>query len=267
MKPQEYLSYFNLSGIPFDKEIATEDLLVLPSVERSLGAARLLAETRGIGVMTGKSGVGKSCILRKLIADLPPGLYKPLYVCHTSVGIMEFYTHLCVALGIEARTRRAHMFRDLKERINTLNRSDHVHPLLIIDEAHYLSNEILTELRLLANFEMDSVNALTILLCGSEHLTRRFALSVLEPLANSVTITISVDSLCPEETIAYIEGRLSARGAMNPLFTKNALALVHQASAGILRTINTIAIAALLKAYHGNSQQVEREHVQAVIRR
>jgi type II secretory pathway predicted ATPase ExeA len=112
------------------------------------------------------------------------------------------------------------MFRDLKERINTLNGSDHVHPLMIIDEAHYLANEILTELRLLSNFEMDSLNALTILLCGSEDLTRLFALSVLESLANSVTITISFDSLSQEETIAYIERRLSAVGAMTPLLTK-----------------------------------------------
>ena len=51
------------------------------------------------------------------------------------------------------------------------------------------------------------------------------------------------------------------------MFTRNALTLVHQASAGILRTIGTIAHAALLKAFIAKSQQVEAEHVQAVIQR
>ena len=267
MKPQETLSYFNLTGPPFTKEVPTEQLMLLPSLERGLAAARLLAETRGIGVMIGKSGVGKSCLLRRLIADLPPGLYRPVYLCHTTVAIMEFYTHLCAAFGIESCSRRSRMFRDLKDRITVLNHSDRVHPLLIIDEAQYLSNDILAELRMLTNFEVDSVNALTVLLCGSENLTRRFALSVLEPLANSVTITITLGSLEQEETPAYIEARLTAVGALTPLFTKNALALVHQASGGILRTINTIAAASLHKAYLGKSAQVEAEHVQAVIQR
>ena len=151
-------------------------------------------------VMSGKSEVGKSCLLRRLIADLPPGLYRPVYLCHTTVAIMEFYTHLCSAFGIESCSRRSRIFRDLKDRITVLNHSDRVHPLLIIDEAQYLSNDILAELRMLTNFEVDSVNAITVLLCGSENPTRRFALSVLEPLANSVTITITLGSLEQEET-------------------------------------------------------------------
>jgi type II secretory pathway predicted ATPase ExeA len=267
MRPQEALSYFSLTAAPFTKEIPTEALILLPSVQRCLATAHLLAETRGIGVMTGKSGVGKSCIIRRWMADLPTGLFRPIYVCHTSVCIMEFYTHLCAAFGVEPGSRRSTMFRNLQDRIGVLTHSDHVHPILIIDEAHYLANEILAELRLLTNFEVDSVNALTVLLFGSENLRRRFGLSLLEPLANSVTITIPVGNLPQEETFSYIEGRLTAVGAARPLFTKNALALVHQASGGILRTINTIATASLHKAYAVKSDQVEAEHVQAVIQR
>lgn len=91
MRNRELLSYFNLSADPFTREIPVEKLLLLPSVERSLAAAELLVETRGIGVMTGKSGTGKSCLLRLLIDRLQPGLYKSYYVCHTSVAIVEFY--------------------------------------------------------------------------------------------------------------------------------------------------------------------------------
>ena len=49
----EYLSYFNLSSDPFSREIATEQLLVLPSIDQHLASAELLIETRGIGVVTG----------------------------------------------------------------------------------------------------------------------------------------------------------------------------------------------------------------------
>jgi general secretion pathway protein A len=241
MNNRDMLSYFNLTQIPFSKEIPTEQLQALPSLQRHLSAAQLLVETHGIGVITGKAGTGKSCLLRLLADGLPPGLYKSFYLCHTSVGIVEFYTHLSSLFGLQPYYRRAAMFRDLKERILSLNTTSHIHPVLLVDEAHLLNNDILAEIRLLTNFQFDSMNALTVILCGSETLSRKFGLSILEALANSITITISLDSLPKEETFSYIENRLAYCGVKTPLFTKNAMEFIHQASGGILRTIGAIA--------------------------
>ena len=267
MNNQELLSYFNLHSLPFTKEIPLEQLQLLPSVEKSLQTLMLLAQTRGIGTMTGETGTGKSCLLRLLFSKLSPGLYKPLYICHTTVGILEFYTHLCSAFGLEPVNRRAGMFRRLKERILSMNSSSHIHPILAIDESHLLSNDILSELRLLSNFELDSQNALTVVLCGQESLNLKFGLSTLAPLANSITVNIQVKSLAKEESFSYIENRICSCGVSNSIFTKNALGLIHQASGGILRTINNISHASLIKAYMANSVQVEAEYVQSVIER
>lgn len=267
MNNRDMLSYFNLAALPFTKEISADKLLTLPSVERHLAASLLLIETRGIGVLTGKSGTGKSSLLRLLEDHLQPGLYKSFYLCHTSVGIVEFYTHLCDLFGLTPGFRRASMFRAIKEHILSMQNASRIHPILIIDEAHLLNNDILAEIRLLTNFNMDSVNALSVLLCGNEHLPRRFGLSVLEPLASAITISISVEALPKEETFSYIESRLSACGVTTPLFTKNALELIHQASGGNMRAIGTIATAAMWKACMGKSPQVEAEYVQAVLQR
>jgi type II secretory pathway predicted ATPase ExeA len=263
----EYLSYFNLASDPFSREIATEQLLLLPSIDRHLAAAELLIETRGIGVVTGKSGTGKSTLIRLLIDRLQPGLYKSYYVCHTSVALVEFYTHLCSVFGLSPGNRRASMFRAIKEHVLTMRSSSHIHPVLIIDEAHLLNNDILAEIRLLTNFHTDSLNALTVLLCGNEQLPRRFGLSTLESLASAITVTISMEPLRKEETFTYIESRLSVCGAASPLITKNALELIHQASGGIMRAVGTIATASLRKTYLAKHQQVEAEHVQSVLQR
>ncbi|MCD6122320.1 MAG: AAA family ATPase [Spirochaetales bacterium] len=264
---KEMLSYYNLEKPPFTKEIKTADLQRLPTTEKAINSARLLVETKGIGVMTGKSGTGKSCILRMLKNDLNPGLYKVMYLWHTSIGILEFYTHLCAELGLEPRLRRAVMFRMIHERILSLNKSHHIHPVLLIDEAHLLNNDILKEIRLLTNFEIDSVNALTVLLCGQENLNMKFGLSTLEPLANSITVNIHVESLKKEESFSYIEQRVSCAGSSTALFTKNAITFIHEASGGIIRNINTIANGSLFKAFYSKSSQVEAEHVKAVIQR
>ena len=267
MKSNEMLSYFGLAEPPFSKELSTAHLQMLPSVQRNLASARLLVDTRGIGVISGKAGTGKSCLLRLLFDSLAPGLFKSFYLCHSSVGIVEFCTHLCALFGLAPCCRRASMFRELQSHILTLATVSHVHPVLAIDEAHLLSNDILAEIRLLTNFRLDSLNALTVILCGNETLTRKFGLSVLESLATSITVTVSLDSLSIEESFSYIEARISACGQKAPLFTKNAMTLLHQASGGILRTIGTIASASLLKAFLASSKQVETEHVQSVIQR
>jgi general secretion pathway protein A len=159
------------------------------------------------------------------------------------------------------------MFRLIQDRVLSLNRSNRIHPILLLDEAQYLSNPVLQEIRLLSNFEIDSYNALTVLICGREELSMQFGLSILEPLANSISLTIHLEGLPKEESFAYIEGRLSHCGSSAPLFTRNALELIHQASGGIMRAINAIASSAMVGAYLGGNRQVEAEHVKAAIER
>jgi len=264
---KEFLSYFNLSALPFTKEIPSEKLLSLPTVDKALSSVRLLVQTRGIGLLISESGAGKSCIIRLLASELNPGLYKLVYFCHSSIGILEFYSHLCAGFGLEAKRLRAAMFREIKDRILSLNRSSHIHPILVLDDAHLLCTEILQEIRLLSNFEIDSFNALTVLLCGQQTLTKKFGLSQLEPLANSITINTQLTTLAKEESFSYVEQRITQAGGAHQIFTQNALSLTHQASGGIMRAINTIAQAAMMKAYLGKSPQVEAEHVQSVIER
>ena len=111
----EMLSFFNLSAHPFTKEIATE----------------------------------------KLMAGMHTGLVKPVYLCHSSIGVMEFYMHLAAALGLPPAGRWAAMFRSIQDRVYSLHRSSRIHTVVIVDEAHLLSNDILKELRLLPDFEVD----------------------------------------------------------------------------------------------------------------
>jgi general secretion pathway protein A len=264
---REICSFYNLTHLPFTKEIETDNLQKLPSVDTALKKMKLLIETRGIGTLTGKSGTGKSCILRLLQSELNTGLYKVLYICHSSIAILGFYCHLCHSLGLEAGARRDIMFRVIKDRILTLNKSNRIHPVLILDEAHLLGNDILKDLRLLTNFEIDSYNALTVLLCGQENLNQKFGLSILEPLANSISISVTINNLPKEESFSYVEQRVNSSGGTINLYTKGALNLIHQASGGVMRNINTIANGALIKAFLSKSSQIETEHVQSVIER
>jgi general secretion pathway protein A len=261
------MSYFNLSHVPFTKEMDCKSLFLLPSIERAFAQLQLLISLRGFGVLAGKSGTGKSCLLRLLRESLSPSSYQSVYVCHSTVGATEFYSHLASGFGIPAAGRRSLMFRKLKEQIELLHSSKRMYSVLVIDEAHLLSTDILQELRLLANFSMDSLNLLTVILCGQEDLLLKLGLSSLEFLANSISVIVKLHGLAQEESFSYIEKRISESGCSTPLFTKAALNSIHLASGGTMRTVNTIALASLLKAFMLKQKQVEAEHVQMVIAR
>ena len=144
---------------------------------------------------------------------------------------------------------------------SSCSRSNKIHPLLIIDEAQCLSNDILVELRQLLNFQYDSETCMSILLCGQEELLARLRLSFLESLANSVTTTVVMKPLLPEETASYLEERLKHSGARADLFSPPAVRAIHNASHGIMRSINALASAAIQKAWRAKAEIVESDFI------
>jgi len=267
MKQQDILSYFNLERLPFSREIQTMDLLMLPPFQNALASLSLLFDTRGIGLLTGPSGSGKSTVLRKAASELSPGLYTPYYISHTSLATGEFYQALALAMGVSAAGRRVHVLKRIKDFIISKNQGERNHPVIFIDEAQALGADSLKELRTLMNFDYDSRHMCTVVLCGHEDLKAKLSLNVFASLANSITYTISLSPLKAEDSMQYIEHRISACGGSGQLFTKAAMNLIHDASSGIVRTVGTIGWQALIKAMLSQNSQVEKEHVQMVLGR
>ncbi len=267
MNQKEILSAFNLESHPFDKEIKTDSLLNLPTIEKASKELDLLIETKGIGLLTGPSGCGKSSLIRRTSSRFNPGLNKAFYISHTSLGTAEFYQSCAASFGLSPMGRRSTVFRRIREFLLNLNDQQRIHPVIFIDEAHALSSDTLKEIRMLTNFEYDSKNACTIVLCGHSELRQKLNLNIFSSLANSITYSIRLDALPAEETFSYIESRISACGGSPSLYTQNALKLIHDISGGILRVSGNAAWRALIKAFQNNSAQVEKEHVQMVVER
>lgn len=266
MRQKDILSFFSLESNPFSKEIKTDELMCLPTLDKAAHQLNLLLETRGIGLFTGPSGTGKSSLIRKITSEMNPGLYRPFYLCHTSLGTAEFYQTFASALGLSPKGRRNAAFRTIRDFIIDLNDQQRIHPVIFIDEAHQLSSDTLREFRMLTNFDYDSKNACTLVLCGHCELRQKLSLNIFTSLANSITYSIRLESLSAEETFSFIDHAISSRKGRPGLFTQNAMKLIHDFSGGVLRSCSNVAWLALIKAYEQKSATVEREHVQMVIR-
>ena len=108
-----------------------------------------LKDTRGIGLFTARTGMGKCFALRCFAKSLNPNLYHMEYLCLSTVSVMEFYLQFCSTLGIEPKGGKPGMFRAIQEQVLYLYREKKQPLLLAIDEAQYLSTGILENIKML----------------------------------------------------------------------------------------------------------------------
>ena len=64
---------------------------------------------------------------------------------------------------------------------------------IIIDEANYIKNAVLNDLKVLFNFEMDSRDRAVILLVGLPQLNNTLQLSIHEPLRQRIIMNYNID--------------------------------------------------------------------------
>jgi general secretion pathway protein A len=108
-----------------------------------------------------------------------------------------------------------------------------------------LINENFYELQIIANFTMDSSDPALFILIGQQHLKDRLMRPVHQSFNQRITLKYHLQPFTQEETTAYIHHHLALAGLKEPLFNQNALAAIHQNSAGIPRVINSLCIKAM----------------------
>ena len=260
-----YLKHFGLSRFPFDRDIAVEDMFQSQSMAELSVRLQHLLELRGIGLVTGDPGSGKSSACRKMASGLHSGIYKTLYVPLSTGNPIDLYKCIAWELGLPTERSRAALYRQIRNEVTRLSVEARMRCLLIVDEAHALRSDVLEELRLLTNYAMDSENRLCLLLCGQTELRRRVAMAVHEPLNQRIVVRYQLGTLGADETQAYIGHLLKAAGTGLDLFEPQALAALHQASSGLPRKLNNFAHHALIASAAAKAKVVTAEHVQAAM--
>lgn len=256
-----YKTYFGMNAEPFPKNIPPQELFVSAQFEELSTRLEYLLKNKGIGLVTGEVGSGKTTALRALSHPLNPGLYKPLYLPNTTGSVLDLYKSLAELLGLVASSSRAKLYIQIHQEINRLVESKKIAPILMVDEAHLLRIEALEELRLLTNYHMDSQNHLTLILVGQAELRRKLRLNIHEPLNQRITMRFHLEGLNRNELPLYLKHALNRVGVTHPLFSEPAIEALYQTSKGILRKVNLLAQYALMACAAKKCQIVDAEHV------
>jgi general secretion pathway protein A len=255
-----WLSPWGLREAPFSKEIGDAELWV-PASRAS--AVERLVETchdHGHALLVGEPGVGKTCVLRALRHRLPQDGFRLTYCHNATLGRRDFYRHVCLALGLAPSATAAAVFYAISTHVNELG-SDNLHPVLLLDEAHLLHQDVLEHLHILANYEWDSKALLSIILIGLPETKQRLALAKNRSLWSRIHTRLSLGEAKPGDTAEYITHRLRRAGCDRDVFNSDAVALIHEQSQGRLRDTDRLATDALKLAARRKIKTIDRELV------
>ncbi len=200
---------------------------------------------------------GKSTAARVFTAALNPNLYKILYIHFTNGSALDLLRQMALALELEPAHFRGDLVRQIADAIVRLSQSKKQHPILICDEVHLLPHPALEQLPLLLNFDMDSSRYLTLLLIGQPLLRRTLSLQMHESLRQRIGVHYHLEGLTREELDAYLTQQLKAAGVTQPLFDDIARQGLYQATKGIPRKVNKLAMTALRLAAERQAQTVD----------
>jgi general secretion pathway protein A len=137
------------------------------------------------------------------------------------------------------------------------------HAVLVVDEAHLLRETGgLDTLRLLLNLHVQGSPGMTLVLVG--HTVLLPALDRLPELDERLGVKCLVKRFTPAETMAYISHRLTAAGALRPIFDTEALEAVHELSHGVARQINRLCDLSLLIGFAEERPGIGAAQIEAV---
>ena len=254
-----------MTDFPFDLKLPPDDLFASATLAEAEARLKHLLELRAIGLVTGEAGSGKTTVCRKIASSLHPGLYRVFYVPLSTGNVMDMYKSIGWELGLPTERNRASAFRIIRAEITRLTLEAKQRPILIVDEAHHLRNEVLEDLRLLTNYEMDSQNRLCLILVGLTELRRRLSMAVHESLAQRIVVRHHLGGLSRDELPDYLTHRLRLAGCELPLFEPAAVEALFQATQGMPRKVNRLAHYALTSAALNQAKNVSIDHLQAAL--
>ena len=253
----DIITFFGLKQLPFNKTIKSKDALETEALRECSARLDYMKRHRGIMLLTGDPGAGKTIALRRFVDSLNENVYRPVYTPLTTLSSFDLLRHISNKLGLKTRNAKSVLFRQIQQEFFDSKTHNGKTIVLIIDEAQLLKLNPLQELRLLTNFKMDSYDPFIIILSGQSELTRIMDYAIMEPLAQRIAMRYHMPPLNQEETKNYVNVQLKLAGCSEQIFNDSALHALYELSYGIPRKIGSMALEAMTYAMFSNTRNID----------
>ncbi len=263
-----YLDFYHLKEPPFS--LSVDERFYFNSAQHARALVKLkhaVEESRGLGVLVGDLGMGKTTLARKLLEELDEASYEAamLVVIHPMVTVEWVLQKIAMQVGvINPNGDRSTLIGQIYQRIAEISDSGKK-TVVLIDEAHmFLRKEIMEELRGLLNMELDGHKILTFILFGPNETDT--CLNLFLPLRQHVAVRCRLGTFAREMTEEYIGYRMDVAGSRKNIFMPSSYEIIHRYSGGVPRLINTICDNAMLEGCLLKKGSIDDMLIQEVVR-
>ena len=260
-----YAEFYGLKELPFALTPDPRFIYFTPSHTEVMANLHYGIESgKGLVVVTGEVGTGKTTILRWMMQRLDRTVLVA-YIFNPRFSVTEFYQHVAALFDIQKWETKPELLVELGNALESRH-SRGLRTVLIIDEAQGLSPSVLEEIRLLSNFESDTAKQLQIVLTGQPELREVLNDPDLRQLKQRVALRCAIKPLpTVEETDRYITSRLLIAGAKRTdIFSSSAIDYIYRCTEGIPRNINNLCDNALLAGYATGDLTISRAIIEEV---
>ena len=262
-----YERFYGFREAPFELTANPRFLFFSAQHREALGNLEYgLSAAKPITVLIGEAGTGKSTLLRAALTSDRCRNVSCVFIDNPTLTRTEFFETLAsrFELGANSEKSKATLLGKLDSMIRG-RQSRGTITGLVVDEAQALPDEILEEIRLLANMETADGKLLPVVLAGQPELAVRLNQPHLRQLKQRVALRCELKALDLGETAAYIASRIrTAGGDPGNIFTREAVTLIHHYSRGLPRTISVMCDNALLSGFALDQRPVDGEIVREV---
>ena len=260
-----YAEFYGLKELPFALTPDPRFIYFTPSHTEVMANLHYGIESgKGLVVVTGEVGTGKTTILRWMMQRLDRTVLVA-YIFNPRLSVTDFYQHVAALLDVQKWETKPELLVSLGDALESRH-SRGLRTVLIIDEAQGLSPNVLEEIRLLSNFESNTAKQLQIVLTGQPELRVVLNNPDLRQLKQRVALRCVIKPLPNiDETDRYITSRLLVSGAeRTDIFSPDAIDYIYRCSEGIPRNINNLCDNALLAGYAAGDPIIGRSIIEEV---
>lgn len=261
----DYIQFFGLTGPAFSKSIPAESIYRYPDLEELHCYLRYAVTEGSVAALTGPVGAGKSTALRAFLAGLDSNRFAVLYVGYTAAD-RSLFREMARGLGLAPAYLKGDLVVQLHAAIEHVWMNKQRQTLLVVDDAHLLTDALLVELRQMLNFQMDSATPLSLVLVGQPQLRGRLKEAMHEALAQRMPIRYTLAGLSRSETTAYVAAHMGAVGGETSIFSEEAIDQAYQYAKGIPRALNNVLVYALIRAAWQEVREIDRRVIEEVIK-
>jgi len=243
--PPDPRGHFGLTGLPFTREISATKMWRHPGLDELVRDLSGIISARDSAAVIAPSGAGKTALIRRLIDTLPESRYRIADIKITAVGNRDLYRSIARSFGIEASGTWPHLVESLQAHAKALATTEARRTVLIVDEAQDMRPSVLSTLRVLTNFKLDSELLISLILVGDTGLDSLLHRQDMEALRSRLACIVRLRLLSREECKSYIRHRLEISGAREEILDQSAMEAIYDYTRGNIRAIDILCRTAL----------------------